>query len=132
MNARYSYRVVDGRYITGADDLERRLNEQGQSGWKLVSVNLAGDYILVSEQPRQTIEVPRSFRPIKLTKRQIDVVRLLSEGMSNRKISQVLGLKEQSIKNLVSGAMKNLQAENRTQLVLRYLEMAGPEIVGDR
>jgi DNA-binding NarL/FixJ family response regulator len=52
--------------------------------------------------------------------------------MSNRKISQVLGLKEQSIKNLVSGAMKNLQAENRTQLVLRYLEMAGPELVGDR
>jgi len=53
-----------------------------------------------------------------LTPREREVARLVSRGMPNRGIAKVLGIQEQSVKNLVSGVMRKLACENRTQLAL--------------
>ncbi len=60
-----------------------------------------------------------------LTKREFEVAQLVSKGMSNRRIAQVTGLREQSIKNLVSVIMRKLHCENRVQVALR-LTQGGP------
>lgn len=54
-----------------------------------------------------------------LTRREYEVAQLVAKGMSNRKISQVTGLREQSIKNLVSVIMRKLHCENRVQVALK-------------
>ena len=54
----------------------------------------------------------------RLTRRQIDVLRLLSQGKSNREIGGVLGLTEGTVKLHVSAVLKALQVSNRTQAVL--------------
>jgi DNA-binding NarL/FixJ family response regulator len=54
-----------------------------------------------------------------LTNREFEVAQLVAKGMSNRKISQVTGLREQSIKNLVSVIMRKLHCENRVQVALK-------------
>jgi DNA-binding NarL/FixJ family response regulator len=54
-----------------------------------------------------------------LTRREYEVAQLVAKGMSNRKISQITGLREQSIKNLVSVIMRKLNCENRVQVALR-------------
>lgn len=54
-----------------------------------------------------------------LTRREYEVANLVAKGMSNRKISQVTGLREQSIKNLVSVIMRKLHCENRVQVALK-------------
>jgi DNA-binding NarL/FixJ family response regulator len=54
-----------------------------------------------------------------LTPRELEVAQLVGKGMSNRKISQVTGLREQSIKNLVSVIMRKLHCENRVQVALK-------------
>lgn len=54
-----------------------------------------------------------------LTRREFEVAQLIGKGMSNRKISQVTGLREQSVKNLVSVIMRKLQCENRVQVALK-------------
>lgn len=54
-----------------------------------------------------------------LTRREYEVAQLVAKGMSNRKISQVTGLREQSIKNLVSVVMRKLRCENRVQVALK-------------
>jgi DNA-binding NarL/FixJ family response regulator len=53
-----------------------------------------------------------------LTPRQIDVLRLLGEGLSNKGIANRLGLTEGTIKLHVSAVMHALHARNRTETVL--------------
>ena len=64
-----------------------------------------------------------------LTRREYEVANLVAKGLSNRRISQVSGLREQSVKNLVSVIMRKLRCENRTQVALKLLnaEVVEPE-----
>jgi DNA-binding NarL/FixJ family response regulator len=52
-----------------------------------------------------------------LTHRQMDVVRLLAEGLSNKQIAYRLHLTEGTVKLHVAAIMKSLGASNRTQAV---------------
>lgn len=56
-----------------------------------------------------------------LSRREYEVAELVATGLSNRKISQVTGLREQSVKNLVSVVMRKLGCENRVQVALRLV-----------
>ncbi len=66
-----------------------------------------------------------------LTRREFEVAQLVSKGMSNRKISQVTGLREQSIKNLVSVIMRKLHCENRVQVALKLTRVGVTEEIGE-
>jgi len=54
----------------------------------------------------------------RLTPRQKQIVRLLCRGDSNKAIASSLGLAEVTVRQHVSGLLKILEAENRTQAVL--------------
>ena len=66
-----------------------------------------------------------------LTHREYEVAEFVAKGMSNRTISEVSDLREQSVKNLVSVIMRKLQCENRTQVALKLLN-AEVELPTDR
>jgi DNA-binding NarL/FixJ family response regulator len=57
-----------------------------------------------------------------LSRREYEVAQLVAKGMSNRRISHVTGLREQSIKNLVSVVMRKLHCENRVQVALKLVD----------
>jgi DNA-binding NarL/FixJ family response regulator len=57
-----------------------------------------------------------------LSRREYEVAQLVAKGMSNRKIAAVTGLREQSIKNLVSVIMRKLRCENRVQVALKLTQ----------
>lgn len=61
-----------------------------------------------------------------LSQREFEAASLVAKGYSNRKISEAIGLKEQSVKNLVSTIMRKLRCENRVQVALR-LSSANPD-----
>lgn len=50
-----------------------------------------------------------------LTKRELDVLRLISEGCSNKKISDELTISERTVKNHISHIFKKIDVEDRTQ-----------------
>jgi len=56
-----------------------------------------------------------------LSKKEIEVVRLLAGGFSNREIAQALHKSEGTIKNQVSAILAKLQARDRTQAVLKAI-----------
>jgi DNA-binding NarL/FixJ family response regulator len=62
--------------------------------------------------PAQPLVVP-------LTDRELEVVRLLAEGRSNREIAAALFLAEGTIKNHVTNVLAKLEARDRTQAALR-------------
>lgn len=50
-----------------------------------------------------------------LTKRELDVLRLISKGCSNKKISDELTISERTVKNHISHIFKKIDVEDRTQ-----------------
>ena len=53
-----------------------------------------------------------------LTERQIDVLSLMMQGMSNKSICRVLDLTEATVKSHVSAVLKALKVSNRTEAVI--------------
>jgi DNA-binding NarL/FixJ family response regulator len=56
-----------------------------------------------------------------LTERELEVLRLLAAGMSNREIAESLFLAEGTVKNHVSNVLMKLGSRDRTRAVLRAL-----------
>jgi DNA-binding NarL/FixJ family response regulator len=61
--------------------------------------------------------------PERLTKRELEVLRLLAGGYSNREISEALGTVEGTIKNHASSILGKLGVRDRTRAVLKALEL---------
>ena len=57
----------------------------------------------------------RTIQQNELSPREIEILRLLAEGASNRKIAEKLVLAEGTVKNHVSNILSKLHIENRTQ-----------------
>ncbi len=60
---------------------------------------------------------------LQLTARQQDVLRLLSQGLSNREIAIQLGLSEKTVGNYVTIVLQALRAPNRTTAAVRAREL---------
>ena len=57
-----------------------------------------------------------------LTPREIDVVRLLAAGQSNKEIADALAIGEETVKTHVGRVLSKLRAENRAQAVIQALK----------
>ncbi len=77
---------------------------------------------LVAKVARMPEETPRPL-PTPLSVRELEVVRLLSDGHSNREIATALFLAEGTVKNLVTSVLAKLQVRDRTQAALRAREL---------
>ncbi len=58
-----------------------------------------------------------------LSEREVEVLRLLAHGLTNRQIAERLYLAEGTVKNYVSGVLQKLGVQDRTQAALRAREL---------
>ncbi|MFE5568552.1 response regulator [Amycolatopsis japonica] len=77
---------------------------------------------LVARVARLPAEIPRPTAT-PLSERELEVVRLLADGRSNREIAKTLFLAEGTVKNLVTSVLSKLQVRDRTQAALRAKEL---------
>src|SRR6202795_1018761 len=73
---------------------------------------------LRSDMPTGSIEMVEA-----LTRREVEILRLLAAGYSNREISEAFGVQEGTIKNHVSNILSKLGVRDRTRAVLRAIEL---------
>lgn len=137
MGIRWDYMVVDIGSLSTAE-LQIMLTELGGDHWQ-VCASTADRLILM----REGVEIPvaarhveplmvkvsratnvRAPEPIgpRLTPREREIFELVGRGAPNRRISETLGIREQSVKNLVSTIMRKFGVENRVQLALKFLD----------
>lgn len=81
--------------------------------------DLVEDYRrLMSEEENDDTETT-FHRPHHLyTKRECEILQLLTDGKSNRKIAETLEISEKTVKNHVSSLFKKMQVHDRTQAVV--------------
>jgi DNA-binding NarL/FixJ family response regulator len=72
-------------------------------------------------------ELPRTAStlalPSPLTEREIEILKLLSAGLSNREIAFALDLADGTVKNHVSSVLAKLGVRDRTRAVLKGIEL---------
>ena len=76
---------------------------------------------VVARVARLPQDTPPTEHP--LSDREVDVVRLLAEGRSNREIAGTLFLAEGTVKNLVTSVLSKLEVRDRTQAALRARDL---------
>lgn len=81
------------------------------AGESLVQPSIAAR--MIAEFTRRAAPRDPEYEP--LSEREIDVLRLLADGLSNKEIASRLTLAEGTVKNHVSAILEKLQAANRTQ-----------------
>jgi DNA-binding NarL/FixJ family response regulator len=72
---------------------------------------------------RLDAHVPASSVPGALTKREIEVLRWMASGSSNKEIADALGTAEATVKNQASSIFMKLGVRDRTRAVLRAIEL---------
>ena len=80
----------------------------------------------------QKIQSPKVFntkseqikRTVRLTQRELDVLKLVADGESNSSIAQKLFLKEVTVKTHLNNIFKKFKVQNRMQAVLTAKKMA--------
>ncbi|MBN2442209.1 MAG: response regulator transcription factor [Spirochaetales bacterium] len=65
---------------------------------------------------------PSHIDESKFTGREIDVIKLIAEGYSNKEIGEELFLSEGTIKNYISSILSKLNLKQRTQIAVYYLK----------
>ena len=55
------------------------------------------------------------------TERELEIIKLISKGLSNREIAKELFMSEGTVKNYISGILDKTGLEHRTQIAIYYL-----------
>jgi DNA-binding NarL/FixJ family response regulator len=72
---------------------------------------------------RLDVSVPAATLPASLTPRELDVLRLMASGASNKEIADAFGTAEATVKNQASSIFAKLGVRDRTRAVLRGIEL---------
>lgn len=59
------------------------------------------------------------------SEREIEIIKLISEGLSNKEIAERIYLSEGTIKNYISTILSKLDLKQRTQIAVYYLKSQG-------
>jgi len=73
---------------------------------------------LVREFNRITLNEKEKQEKVNLTSREIEVLKLIAEGMINKEIAKKLYISEKTVKNHVSNIFKKLHVSDRTQAAI--------------
>ena len=67
--------------------------------------------------------IPRSCRSCDIGEKELQIISLVAEGLSNKEIAEELFLSEGTVRNYISGILDKLSLRDRTQLAVYYLNV---------
>ena len=79
----------------------------------------------------RAIATPAGMGTATLTRREIEILRWIGEGKSNREIGVILGISPITVKDHLSKIFRKLNVQNRAEAVARGLSASGAPVSGD-
>ena len=108
----YLMKAVD----IGVDGYILKDSESAELKKAIFSIVEGENYIQPSLIPSKMIEKNRDEGKIEsLTKRELEVLKLLAVGMYNKEVAEKLNISERTVKNHVSNIFKKIEVTDRTQ-----------------
>jgi DNA-binding NarL/FixJ family response regulator len=92
-------------------------------GTSLVDSQFLQDVLRNLEQVEKTSEHPPDELVEPLTAREMDILRLMVEGLTNQAIGDVLGLSAGTVKGYAQTVMHKLGTNDRTQAAVKAIRM---------
>lgn len=77
---------------------------------------------VLNEEVMKKLTVSENKALSMLTTRELDIIRLVAQGMTNKEIGEQLFLSEGTVRNNIGAIMEKLEVKNRTQLGLVYYD----------
>jgi DNA-binding NarL/FixJ family response regulator len=100
--------VAGGAYVVEGEIMDRRTLDH----WLTAQINaMNGTY---------TIDAEEHYIP--LSPRELEILQAVTQGLSNKEISQKLGISNQTVKNHMTSILKKLNVEDRTQAAVTALK----------
>ena len=100
----------------------RRVAALLRADGEVALVGTAGDADLVVSERVVATAAPVAEAGAALTARELEVLRLMAGGYSNREIADALGAAEGTVKNHASSILSKLGVRDRTRAVLTAIE----------
>ena len=116
----------DEEYINKAIKLGVKgyiLKDNVDSLFQSIQTVMAGNMVLDSEvikDIRLSNQARKSLEDFDITERELEIIKLLAEGMNNKEISQTLYLSEGTVRNYISNLLDKLDLRDRSQIVVFY------------
>ena len=85
---------------------------------KVVMDATVSEKLVMQSKAQTTTEQQTDISSLGLTEREIELIRLVSQGLNNKEISEALFLSEGTVKNNISTILSKLALRDRTQLVI--------------
>lgn len=91
---------------------------------KTALLSVHGGNVVVQDVVMDLLRKPQSKKEklSDLTTREVEVVELISEGLTNGEIAERLFISEGTVKNTVSNILSKLELKHRTQIAIYYLK----------
>ncbi|MDB5723629.1 MAG: Bacterial regulatory protein luxR family [Novosphingobium sp.] len=95
------------------------------------SIQTVDEIAMAESQPRQVPPHPQPFDLDELTLRQLETMRLLASGLTQKRIAQAMGITVNTVKDHLAAIQRKARATNRCQLVAlfaaQYKDAKDPE-----
>ena len=85
---------------------------------KVVMDAIVSEKLVMQPKAQTTTDQQTDISSLGLTEREIELIRLVSQGLNNKEISEALFLSEGTVKNNISTILSKLALRDRTQLVI--------------
>ena len=85
---------------------------------KVVMDATVSEKLVMQPKAQTTTDQQTDISSLGLTEREIELIRLVSQGLNNKEISESLFLSEGTVKNNISTILSKLALRDRTQLVI--------------
>jgi len=92
------------------------------SGMSYVSPSLAARVLLTMKDPDSIAATPEQLLS-SLSKREEEILKLVSHGLSNKEVARELDLKEKTIKHYMTNILQKLHVRNRVEAAVKAQEI---------
>jgi len=82
---------------------------------------------LLSAVPQDKNEEPESIDTSQFSERELEVMKLIAQGLSNREIASRLFISEGTVKNHITSILNKTGLEHRTQVAIYYINGKKPK-----
>ena len=100
---------------------------QGRNSKDYICLAEVDDSVMLAMHPKvkELLEVASGFTNIRLTRREQQVLSLVTTGLANKEIGRKLGLSERTVKFHVSSLLLKFKVKSRMQLSISLKAQAG-------